>query len=199
MATRLVLVRHGETEWSRVGRHTGRTDLALTPAGEDEAGRIGPTLEGWEFSAVFASPLQRASETARLAGFVPELDRDLVEWDYGDIEGRTNEAVLDDMPGWSKWHSPVPAGESVEDVGVRADRFLGKLDAVDGDVLCFAHGHLLAVVIARWLEMAAAEGRRFPLQTGALSVLTRKRDDNIIEALNRACGPPLEVPSRSQS
>ena len=191
MATRLVLVRHGETEWSRAGRHTGRTDLPLTAAGEDEARRIGPTLADWDFTAVYASPLRRATDTARLAGFAATLDFDLVEWDYGDIEGRTNAAVLDEMPGWSKWYSPVPGGESIEHVGDRADRFLEALDAVDGDVLCFAHGHLLAVVIARWLELPASEGRRFPLQTGTLSVLTRKRDDTIIEALNRACGPPL--------
>jgi broad specificity phosphatase PhoE len=195
MASRLFLIRHGETEWSRLGRHTGRTDLALTEAGEDEARRVASSLAEWKFSAVFASPLRRASATAGLAGFEPTLDDDLMEWDYGEVEGRTNAMIVDENPGWSKWHDSVPGGESAGDVGARADRFIRRTDAIEGDVACFAHGHLLAIMIARWLEMPAADGRRFPLETATVSVLAHKRDDTIIEALNRHCGPPLELPT----
>ena len=126
MATRLVLVRHGETEWSRHGRHTGRTDLALTAAGEDESRRVGITLKEWTFSVALSSPLQRARDTARLAGYEVEVVDDLMEWDYGAVEGRTNDAITAEHPGWSKWFDPVPGGEQVADVAVRADRFIER-------------------------------------------------------------------------
>jgi broad specificity phosphatase PhoE len=188
MAARLVLVRHGETEWSRAGRHTGRTDLALTPAGEKEARQVGVTLEGWTFAAAYASPLRRASDTARLAGYDVELDDDLMEWDYGEIEGRTNEEITAERPGWSKWHDDVPGGEQVDGVAVRADRFIERVADDTDDAIVFAHGHLLSMVVARWLGLAPADARRFPLETATMSVLSTKRDFSVVETLNRPCG-----------
>ena len=188
MAARLVLVRHGETEWSRSGRHTGRTDLALTPGGEQEARQVGVTLEGWTFAAAYASPLRRASDTARLAGYDVELDDDLMEWDYGEIEGRTNEEITAERPGWSKWHDDVPDGEQVDGVAVRADRFIERVADDTDDAIVFAHGHLLSIVVARWLGLAPADARRFPLETATMSVLSTKRDFRVVETLNRPCG-----------
>ncbi|MFW2382541.1 MAG: histidine phosphatase family protein, partial [Acidimicrobiales bacterium] len=129
MAIRLVLVRHGETEWSAKGRHTGRTDIPLTPSGEQEARATAATLAEWDFERIFSSPLSRALSTARLAGFEPELDDDLLEWDYGDAEGRTNAEIVAERPGWSKWAprsegGGVNGGETAGQVGERADRFI---------------------------------------------------------------------------
>ena len=194
---RLVLVRHGETEWSLSGRHTGRTDLPLTAKGEDEARLVPATLTSWEFAHVFSSPLLRARETARLAGFDPVFDDDLMEWDYGEVEGRRNDEITAEQPGWSKWDGLVPGGESVEDVGVRADRFIDRVSQLDGDVVAFAHGHLLSVTIARWLGLDASEGKRFPLATATVTVLGQKRSDRILETLNHSCGASLhEVESQ---
>lgn len=195
MADRIVVVRHGETEWSRAGRHTGRTDIALTPVGEQEASLARVSLNGWTFRKVWASPLQRATATATLAGFDPQLDSTLVEWDYGEVEGRTNDEITAARPGWSKWVDDVPGGEHVTAVGERADHFLAQVtaEAIDGDVLIFAHGHLLAILIARWLGLPAAEGRRFPLSTGSISVLASKRDDRVLQQLNHRCGDDLDA------
>jgi broad specificity phosphatase PhoE len=191
MSSRLVLVRHGETEWSRVGRHTGRTDLPLTPAGEGEAREIGDTLRGWAFASVFSSPLRRARDTARLAGFEGTLDDDLMEWDYGAVEGLTNGAVTAEQPGWSKWFDTVPDGEQVADVAARADRFIRRTADLADDVLVFGHGHHLAITVARWLDLDPVEGRRFPLETATVSVLGHKRGERVVETVNRPCGPPL--------
>ena len=187
MADRLILIRHGETEWSRLGRHTGRTDLALTDEGRAEAELVAPSLPDVELSAVFSSPLQRALETARLAGFEPTLDADLMEWDYGEVEGLRNEEIVASTPGWSKWMSVVPGGEQVADVGARADRFLATTADLEGNVLLFAHGHLLSILIARWLGFDATEGRRFPLATATLTILGTKRSDTIVETFNQSC------------
>ncbi|MDH4170301.1 MAG: histidine phosphatase family protein [Acidimicrobiia bacterium] len=184
MTARVVLVRHGETEWSRDGRHTGRTDLDLTARGERDARAVGDTLAGWAFGAMYASPLRRAVATARLAGFACELDDDLREWDYGDIEGRRHEEILAEWPGWSKWNDGVPGGETADEVGARADRFLDRLADNEANVVVFAHGHLLAVMIARWLGLDADQGRRFPLATGSISVLGVKRAERVLESLN---------------
>jgi broad specificity phosphatase PhoE len=170
------------------GRHTGLTDIPLTRAGEREAALVPGTLDGWKFDAVYASPLVRASETARLAGFEPTIDRDLLEWDYGEYEGMRNDEIVDNEPGWSKWAGPIPGGEEVGDVAERADRFLGRLDDGLGDVLVFAHGHFLSIMIARWLDLDSAEGRRFPLATATVSVVSQKRSDRIIQQLNHRCG-----------
>ncbi|MGY9073050.1 MAG: histidine phosphatase family protein [Acidimicrobiales bacterium] len=197
MATRLVLIRHGETEWSRSERHTGRTDLPLTEAGSAEARLVTGALAKWDFAGCYSSPLVRAHETARLAGFSPELDDDLMEWDYGDAEGKSNDEIVATSQGWSKWHGTVPGGEKVGEVGARADRFIERVagrsvegpDA--GDLAVFAHGHLLSIMIARWIGMRAADGRRFPLATGSVSVLTSKRADRVLGVLNHRSGNPL--------
>lgn len=191
MASRLVLVRHGETEWSRLGRHTGRTDLALTSKGEAEARLVTGTLESWSFAASYSSPLQRAVETARIAGFDPVLDDTLMEWDYGEIEGRRNDEIVSEVPGWSKWTGEVPGGEQVAQVGARADDFLSHAADTDGDSVVFAHGHFLSIMIARWLGLGATSGRLFPLATATVSVLGAKRGDRTLETLNHRCGSHL--------
>jgi probable phosphoglycerate mutase len=193
MESRLVLVRHGETEWSVNGRHTGRTDIPLTAKGEQEARSTADTLAEWDFERVFSSPLSRALATARLAGFEPELNDDLLEWNYGDAEGRTNAEIVAERPGWSKWAprsegGGVNGGETPDQVGERADRFIAHAGHVEGEVLVFAHGHLLSILIARWLGMDANAGRLFPLATATVSVLGNKRSDGIIETLNHRCG-----------
>ncbi len=194
MARQIVLVRHGETEWSRVGRHTGRSDIALTERGRREAASVGTTLSGWDFAHQFSSPLSRARDTAELAeiaGTPDELmiDDDLLEWDYGVYEGRTNDAIQLDEPGWSKWAGALEDGETALEVGVRADRAIARLSkaSADGPVLVFAHGHLLAILIARWLELDPREGRRFTLETATVSVLGVKRSDRILRILNYGC------------
>ena len=187
MVDRIVVVRHGETEWSRTGRHTGRTDIPLTPTGEREASLTRVSLGGWTFRRVWASPLQRATATARLAGFEPELDPTLLEWDYGEIEGRTNDEITAERPGWSKWLDGVPGGEWAGEVGVRADRFFERIEGIPGEVVVFAHGHFLSIAIARWLGLPASEGRRFPLRTATVSVLGAKRDDRVLTLFNHLC------------
>lgn len=192
MEKQLVLVRHGETEWSVSGQHTGRTDIPLTDQGRREALLVAPTLHGWKFSHHFASPLSRAQETARIAGFGDDLviDEDLIEWDYGVYEGRRTADIREAQPGWNKWLQPIEDGESAQDVGVRADRAIGRLEtaAAGGPVIVFSHGHLLAILIARWLGLDASAGRRFVLETGTASVLGVKREDRVLRVLNQRCG-----------
>jgi probable phosphoglycerate mutase len=185
------LVRHGETEWAKSGRHTGRSDIPLTDVGRRQAEALGPRLAGHRFALVLTSPRSRASETARLAGFgetvVPEPD--LGEWDYGQLEGRTTADIRTDMPGWSIWTGPWPGGETVEAVGVRAERVIARAlePAVEGDVLLFGHGHLLRVLAARWLGLPADAGRYFALGTATLGILGWDRDFRVIETWNVAC------------
>ena len=188
MPEQIVLVRHGQTEWSANGRHTGRTDIPLTDQGENEARLVTATLADWDFEAAFSSPLIRARETARLAGFNPIVDPDLVEWDYGEIEGRTNDEITAAQPGWSKWIDGPPGGETAAEVGERADAFFDRVDEIPGEVVVFAHGHFLSIAIARWLGLPAIEGRRFPLRTATVSVLGAKRDDHVLLLLNHLCG-----------
>lgn len=192
METQIVLVRHGETEWSRTGQHTGRTDIPLTERGRSEASLVGPTLAEWDFAGRFSSPLQRALETATLSGVPGEFTivNDLIEWDYGIYEGRRNDEIIADEPGWSKWNQPLKDGESVAEVGARADRAIVQMvaAAADGPVIAFAHGHLLAVLIARWLGLDAVEGRRFVLETGTATVLGVKRSDRVLRVFNQRCG-----------
>lgn len=194
MVMQIVLVRHGETEWSRTGRHTGRTDIPLTDVGRRDAADISPTLQGWEFAHTFSSPLSRARETAELSdvsGARGELifDDDLLEWDYGVYEGRTNEAIVADEPGWSKWHGPLEGGESAIDVANRADRAIARIAEASavGPSLVFAHGHLLSILIARWLDLDPSEGRRFTVETATVSVLSVKRTDRVLRILNYGC------------
>lgn len=182
----LVLVRHGETEWSREKRHTGRTDLPLTAEGVAEARAVAPLLARFTFARVYSSPLSRALETARLAGFGDrvELRDELVEWDYGECEGRRTSEIRRERPAWVLWRDGCPGGERPEDVGARADRLLGELAGTSGDVVIFGHGHMLRVLTARWLELPAAAGARFVLDTATLSVLGWEHDWRAIRTWN---------------
>ncbi len=177
-------MRHGETEWSRALKHTGRTDVSLTDEGEQQARRVGEALRGREFVLVLASPLSRASETARLAGFEPELRDELMEWDYGDYEGRLTTEIREEVPGWTIWTHPAPNGETVEEVGRRVDRVLEEVRFVEGDVLIFAHGHVLRVLAVRWLGLAPSEGRLFALDAGTLSAAGYEREQSVIRTWN---------------
>lgn len=185
----IVLVRHGETDWSRAGRHTGRTDIPLTETGRREAGMVTARLRGAQFTKVLSSPLQRAFETCRLAGFADgaQLRDDLMEWDYGAYEGRTTADVRIERPGWSIWIEGAPGGETPHDVGDRADRVIAELRTERGDVLVFAHGHILRVLAARWLGLAANDGRLFALGTTTLSVLGYERENPVILRWNEDC------------
>jgi len=178
MTQEVVIVRHGETEWSRARRHTGRTDIPLTDNGVAEAKRLATVLRERGFAAVFASPLQRALETARLAGFGDRLavDPDLQEWDYGDYEGKTTPEIRSTRPGWILWRDGCPGGETLEQLARRADSVIERVRAVSGDVLLFAHGHVLRVITARWLEMGAVEGQRFTLDPASPSTLGYEHD-----------------------
>ena len=167
----ILLVRHGETEWSRTGRHTGRSDPPLTKEGERQARAVGEALRGRSYALVLSSPLQRARETARLAGFEPETDDDLAEWDYGEYEGRTTSDILAERPGWMLWDDGVPGGETVEDVGRRVDRVIAEVRSTPGDVAIFAHGHVLRILAARWIDLAPKDGRLFALDPAGVSVL----------------------------
>jgi broad specificity phosphatase PhoE len=171
--SRLVAVRHGTTSWSRAGRHTGRTDVPLENEGRREALALAPVLAGNEFVRVLTSPLARASETCLLAGFSASAEEceDLVEWDYGAYEGLTTAEIRAQRPGWSLWRDGVVDGETLEDVAERADSIIRLVRAIPGDTLVFSHGHLLRVVCARWVELAASEGARFALGPGSIGVL----------------------------
>ncbi|MFO1207994.1 MAG: histidine phosphatase family protein [Amaricoccus sp.] len=171
------LARHGETAWSLSGQHTGRTDIALTARGEASARKLGERLRGMAFARIFTSPLQRAARTCALAGFgaEAEADADLVEWDYGDYEGRTSVEIRADRPDWSLWRDGCPGGESPEQVGRRADRVVDRLRATGGDALVFSSGHFLRVLAARWLGMEPSAGAFFLLDTASLSALGHDR------------------------
>jgi broad specificity phosphatase PhoE len=182
---RLVLVRHGETEWSREGRHTSRTDLPLTQTGRATAESLLPILAGEKFALVLTSPLRRAGDTAARAGFPDaEVCEDLREWDYGDDEGRTSAEITEDRPGWSVWTSGPKNGEPLEQVAERADRVIDRALHAGGDVLLFAHGHILRILTARWLQMDAVEGKRFFLATGAPCGLGWEHDYRVLEGWN---------------
>ena len=180
----VVLVRHGETEWSRELKHTGRTDVPLTEEGERQARVLAEALHGREFALVLSSPLRRAIETARLAGFEPELRDELMEWDYGDYEGRRTAEIREEIPDWTIWGYGATNGESPQEVAARANRVIAEIRAVDGDVLVFAHGHLLRVLASRWLGLDATEGRLFALDAGTLSTLGYEREQPVIRSWN---------------
>ena len=198
MPDHLLVIRHGETEWSRTGRHTGRTDLPLTDRGRDEARAAARTLLDWQIDHVAASPLARARETAELVDLAPPIviDDDLVEWDYGIFEGERTIDTRQTIPDWSVWTHPITDGESIEEVGARVDAFLGRAGELEGNVAVFAHGHLLAVLIARWCHLPPVEGRRFALATATVSLLGHHRDDRVVRALNHRCGDALHPPAR---
>jgi probable phosphoglycerate mutase len=184
--TSLVLVRHGATEWSVSGRHTGRTDLPLLEEGRDQARAVAPLLAGWTFSTVLVSPMQRARETCALAGLgeAAEVTDELCEWDYGDYEGLTTAQIREDVPGWTVWSHAIPNGETIEQVAARADRVIERALAVDGDVVLFAHGHILRVLAARWCELVPQEGKRLVLGTGTRSVLGWEHEYRTIREWN---------------
>src|SRR5262245_37123840 len=167
------LARHGETAWSLSGQHTGLTDLPLTERGERNAGRLGERLRGLTFAKVFTSPLVRAARTCELAGFrgFAEVDRDLLEWNYGDYEGRRTSEIHAQRPDWQLFLDGCPGGETPEQVGVRADRVVSRVRALPGDVLLFSSGHFLRVLAARWLGLEAGAGRYFLLSTASMSAL----------------------------
>lgn len=193
--TRVLLVRHGATEWSRNGRHTGRTDLPLDQGGRVQAAVVGQRLAAWSFAEVWSSPLRRARETCQLAGLGEQCQvvDDLAEWDYGDYEGLTTAEIRRHQPGWTVFSDGCPGGESPEQVGARADRVLGRLGARPGEsgdalgqrvAVLFAHGHFLRVLAARWLLLSPSEGRHFALDAGHLSELGFERDVPVLSTWN---------------
>jgi len=172
------LARHGETAWSLSGQHTGRTDLALTERGQRAARWIGERLRGLAFAQVLTSPLQRAARTCELAGFgaQAEIDRDLLEWDYGDYEGRTSADIRAERPAWNVFRDGCPHGESPAQVAARADSLVSRVRAIEGNVLLFSSAHILRVLAARWLGLAPAAGGLFVLSTASLSALGYEHD-----------------------
>lgn len=170
----IYLARHGETAWNLSGQHTGLTDLPLTERGEGNARSLGGRLSGLTFAKVFTSPLQRATRTCELAGFggPAEVDRDLVEWNYGQYEGRTSADIHNERPDWQLFRDGVPGGETPAQIGARADGVVDRVRAIHGNVLLFSSGHFLRVFTARWLGLAPAAGKFFLLSTASLSVLS---------------------------
>jgi broad specificity phosphatase PhoE len=186
----VVLARHGETEWSRDGRHTGRTDVPLTDDGRRQARLLGGALRGWSFARVLSSPLARALDTCRLAGLgeAAETTDDLVEWDYGEYEGITTPEIRESRPGWYLWRDGCPGGEQAADVGARADRVLAEIASTDRDVALFAHGHVLRVLAARWLGLGPEAGALLALDTATLSVLGYERETRVLRRWNAPLG-----------
>jgi broad specificity phosphatase PhoE len=193
----LILLRHGETEWSRARRHTGRTDVPLTAAGEAAAVALAPALAALPIRAAFVSPAQRAERTARLAGLAAGTDPDLQEWDYGGYEGRTTPEIRAERPGWYLWRDGIipgdqaHPGEIIAEVGARADAVLARVEPLlaGGDVVLVSHGHLLRVLTARWLRLEPAGGRLFRLDTGTLCTLGTEHGEPVIARWNL---PPPE-------
>jgi len=185
MPSEIWLVRHGETEWSRSGQHTSRTDLPLTSAGQRQAESLKRMLVGHSFALVLSSPMTRAVETCRLVGLTPELTDDLREWDYGDYEGLTTAEIQERVPGWTIFSGAVPNGETVDQVGARADRVIAKALAAGGDVALFGHGHLLRILAARWIGLEPSAGRLLALSTASLSVLGHERETRVIRLWNQ--------------
>ncbi len=186
------IVRHGETEWSRTGQHTGRTDISLTASGEREAVALRQQLGGHRFSLVLSSPLVRARETCRIAGYgdVARVTDDLLEWDYGSYEGRTGDDIREQVPGWLIWTDGVPGGETVEQVGLRAGRVIDQATQASGDVALFAHGHVLRILAARWIGLSPREGRLFALDTASIGILGHENGARVVRAWNLKLGAP---------
>ena len=185
MADEVWLLRHAETEWSRTGKHTGRTDIPLTDKGRDVARALRARLEGHNFALVLCSPLSRARETAQLAGLDPSaLDDDLLEWDYGEYEGLTTPEIRAQRPDWYLWRDGAPGGESPDDAAARCDRVIAQLRSTEGDVAVVAHGHVLRAIAARWVDAPVALGGNLHLGTGAISVLAYEREISVISRWN---------------
>lgn len=184
----IVLVRHGQTEWSLSGQHTGSTDIPLTEQGREDARRLGERLASYEFERVLSSPLSRALETARLAGMPEpvEVRDELREWEYGEYEGLTTKEIRAQRPDWLLWRDGCPGGDVAAEVGERVDRVITELREAVGDVAVFAHGHVLRVLGARWVELPPEDGARLGLETGTLSVLGREREVPVLWTWNSA-------------
>jgi broad specificity phosphatase PhoE len=182
----IVLVRHAETEWSRDGKHTGRTDIPLTEGGRARATALTDRLASRRFALVLVSPLTRARETCDLCGLGAQAQEraELMEWDYGDYEGLTTAQILAARPGWDLWRDGCPGGESAAQVGARADWVIAELAGIDGDVAVFSHGHMLRVVGARWIALDPAQGGRLGLFTAAICVLGFERDTAVLARWN---------------
>lgn len=182
----IVVVRHGQTEWSAVGKHTGTTDLPLTAEGRRAAALLAPLLAERSFALVLRSPLRRARETCELAGFgdVAVESADVREWNYGEYEGMTTPEIRRQNPEWNLWRDGCPGGETPEDVGRRADRALERLRTAGGDAIVFAHGHILRVLAARWVGMEVAAGARFALAAGSIGALGFERETEVLARWN---------------
>jgi len=185
MPSEIWLVRHGETEWSRSGQHTSRTDLPLTPEGERQAANLKRMLTGHSFALVLSSPMKRALDTCRLVGLTPEINDDLIEWNYGDYEGLTTAEIQKRVPGWTIFTGAVPNGETAEQVGARADRVIARALAENGDVALFGHGHLSRVLAARWIGLEPSGGRLLALSTASLSVLGHEHEARVVRLWNQ--------------
>ena len=202
MNSTIYLIRHGETEWAKNGRHTGRTDIALTDTGREHAGFLLPIFDEVKFTRILSSPLQRALETAKLAGLTSrvESDKELLEWDYGDYEGLTTQQIRDRVPGWSIWTHPCPNGETIDQISQRAGRVVATLRSSPGNVAIFSHGHFLRVLVSRWIGLSADHGSRFLLGTSTLSILGYENELPVINTWNgplitAACAIPWKRPS----
>lgn len=182
----IVLVRHGETEWTSSGQHTSRTDVPLTDAGRAAATELGAQLHGREFALVLTSPMARARDTCELAGFgeAAVVDEDLREWDYGDDEGRTTTEIRIEVPDWTVWNPGPRGGEAITQVARRADRVLARAEQAGGDVLLFGHGHMLRVLAACWLDLRPLDGRLLALDVASLSVLGHEREQRVLRSWN---------------
>jgi broad specificity phosphatase PhoE len=185
---KLWLIRHGETEWSLSGAHTSRTDIPLTERGKQRAAKIRDYLAQRKFALVLNSPLQRARETCRIAGYadVAQIEVNLREWDYGIFEGRTTADIRKDQPDWSIWDSPPPEGEPVEHVAARAQKVIDRALQAGGDVALFAHAHIMRILAATWLGLEPRAGRLFALGTGSVSTLGYERETRVISTWNRS-------------
>jgi broad specificity phosphatase PhoE len=191
---RLFLARHGDTAWTESRQHTGRTDLPLNANGEERAGLLGERLRRFSFARVFTSPLQRASRTCVLAGYgeVAEIEPDLMEWDYGQFEGKKTAEIVRERPGWEMFRDGCPGGESADDVAARADRFIARARAIPGDVLAFSSAHTIRMLAARWLGLSPASGRFFfcrPASVGVLAFEHNSRNEPIIGLWNYVTHP----------
>ncbi len=185
MMNEIWLIRHGETAWSLSGQHTSRTDLPLTEEGRRRAADMRRMLAGKQFALVLSSPKKRALDTCSLAGYSAEVTADLCEWDYGEYEGLTTAEIQEASPAWTIWSGAPPGGETVEQVAARADRVIARAAAVEGDVALFGHGHFSRVLAARWIGLAAVEGRLLALSTGSVSMLGHERSTRVIRSWNR--------------
>jgi len=185
----IVLIRHGQTDWSITGQHTGRTDIPLTDFGRQQADALGGMLDGAHFDLVLSSPLVRAWETMQRAGYGAQgvAEDNVLEWDYGVYEGLRTDDIRRQIPDWSVWTHPIDGGESVEDVGVRADLVIEQCLAAEGRVAVFAHGHFLRVLAARWVGLPAVAGLSFGLGTATVSMLGWERENRVLQGWNDAC------------